>query len=95
MSSRAPGLSPFLQSYVSAMVEESAYQKSQMPPSWVRDVPPLDTPFNITAAAAAMAVVTRYFDESQVPVKIRLALEEFLAPLTLWRQCSAASGGGK
>ena len=35
---------------------------------------------NITAAAAAMTVVTRYFDESQVPVKIRLALEELLAP---------------
>ena len=35
---------------------------------------------NITAAAAAMAVVTRYFDESQVPVKTRLALEELLAP---------------
>ena len=39
------GLSPFLQNYVSAMVEESANQKGLMPPSWVRDVPPLDTPY--------------------------------------------------
>ena len=34
---------------------------------------------NITTAAAAIAVVTQYVDESQVPVKTRLALEELLA----------------
>lgn len=33
---------------------------------------------NITAAPAAIAVVTQYFDESQIPVKTRLALEEML-----------------
>jgi hypothetical protein len=35
---------------------------------------------NITAAAAALAIVTQNFDESQIPVKTRLALEEWLAP---------------
>lgn len=34
---------------------------------------------DITTPAAAIAVVTQYFDESQVPVKTRLALEEVLA----------------
>lgn len=33
---------------------------------------------NITTAAAAMEIVTSYFDESQVPAKTRLALEELL-----------------
>ena len=33
---------------------------------------------NITTAADAMAVVTKYFDDSQVPPKTRLALEELL-----------------
>jgi hypothetical protein len=33
---------------------------------------------NITTAAAALAVVTRYFDEEQIPLKTRLALEELL-----------------
>ena len=35
---------------------------------------------NITAASAAIAVVTQYFDELQIPVKTRLTLEELLAP---------------
>lgn len=33
---------------------------------------------NITTAAEALAIVTRYFDEAQVPPKTRLALEELL-----------------
>lgn len=33
---------------------------------------------NITSAAAALAIVTQYFDESQIPAKSRLALEELL-----------------
>jgi hypothetical protein len=33
---------------------------------------------NITTAAAALAVVTRYFVEEQIPLKTRLALEELL-----------------
>ena len=33
---------------------------------------------NISDAATALAVVTRYFDEAQIPPKTRLALEELL-----------------
>jgi hypothetical protein len=33
---------------------------------------------NITTVTDALAVVTRYFDESQLPPKTRLALEELL-----------------
>lgn len=34
---------------------------------------------NITTSAAAITVVTQYFDESRIPLKTRLALEELLA----------------
>ena len=33
---------------------------------------------NLTTAAEAMTVVTRYFDDAQIPLKTRLALEELL-----------------
>jgi len=33
---------------------------------------------NLTSAEEALAVVTRYFDAAQVPIKTRLALEELL-----------------
>lgn len=39
------GLSPFLQNYVAAMVEQSASQKQMNPPLWVREVLPLDAPY--------------------------------------------------
>ena len=35
---------------------------------------------NITSVEEALEVVTRYFDESSLPPKTRLALEELLAP---------------
>lgn len=35
---------------------------------------------NLTSAADALAIVTQYFDEPQIPLKTRLALEELLAP---------------
>ncbi|MGH7556385.1 MAG: plasmid mobilization protein [Gemmatimonadota bacterium] len=38
------GLSPFLQNYVAAMVEQTAIQKSERPPAWAGDVPPLEGP---------------------------------------------------
>lgn len=34
---------------------------------------------SIATAADALAIVTRYFDESQIPPKTRLALEELLS----------------
>lgn len=39
------GATPLLRNYVAAMVEQAAYQKGKPPPSWVRDVEPLDTPY--------------------------------------------------
>jgi uncharacterized protein (DUF1778 family) len=39
------GLSPFLQNYVAAMVEQAAHAKGERPPAWVRDVRPLDEPY--------------------------------------------------
>jgi uncharacterized protein (DUF1778 family) len=38
------GLSPYLQNYVAAMVEQAAHQKNVDPPAWVRDVEPMDEP---------------------------------------------------
>ena len=35
---------------------------------------------NITSAKEALDVVTKYFDEAQLPPKTRLALEELLPP---------------
>jgi len=35
---------------------------------------------NVATAAEALAIVGRYFDESQLPPKTRLALEELLGP---------------
>lgn len=37
-------LSPFLQNYVAAMVEQAADQKGATPPSWTREVEPLEEP---------------------------------------------------
>ena len=37
-------LSPLLQNYVAAMVEQAAHQRAVPPPSWGRDVRPLEAP---------------------------------------------------
>ncbi len=42
------GLPLLLQNYVAAMVEQAAEQKSQSPPTWVADIPPLAEPFFTT-----------------------------------------------
>lgn len=39
------GLSPFLQNYVAAMVEQAAHLKAVRPPAWTRDVEPLELPY--------------------------------------------------
>jgi hypothetical protein len=40
-----PELTPFMQNYVAAMIEQACYQRDMPPPVWVRDVPPLDRPW--------------------------------------------------
>lgn len=62
------GLSPFLQNYVAAMVEQAADQKGLTPPSWVRDVPPLDTP---NFAGALRSLRQYLLAVSPVPFKRR------------------------
>lgn len=42
---RVDALSPLLQNYVAAMVEQAAAQKRTSPPAWVRHVVPLDAPY--------------------------------------------------
>ena len=37
-------LSPFLQNYIAAMVEQACAQRRAEPPSWVGEVPPLERP---------------------------------------------------
>jgi uncharacterized protein (DUF1778 family) len=44
------GLSPYLQNYVAAMVEQAAHQKRVSPPAWVRAVEPLEQPHFATAS---------------------------------------------
>lgn len=38
-------LSPFLQNYVTAMVEHAAHLKAVPPPAWARDIEPLELPY--------------------------------------------------
>ena len=38
----------------------------------------MHSPLNLTSATDALAVVRRYFDDSAIPLKTRLALEELL-----------------
>ena len=45
-------LSPFLQNYVAAMVEHAAYQKAVEPPTWTREVEPLEEPYFATPLAS-------------------------------------------
>jgi len=42
-------LSPFLQNYVAAMVEQVSHQREVPAPSWGRDVPPLEEPHFATS----------------------------------------------
>ena len=44
-SAELGNLSPFLQNYVAAMVEQAAHQKAVPPPRWVREVEPLEEPY--------------------------------------------------
>lgn len=39
------GLSPFLQNYVAAMIEQTAIRNNVDPPAWTRAIEPLDTPY--------------------------------------------------
>ena len=61
-------LSPYLQNYVAAMVEQAAEAKRLAPPTWVRDVIPLDTPRFATTLRSLRMHLLR---SSPVPFKRR------------------------
>ena len=61
-------LSPHLANYVAAMVEQAAAQKGVSPPSWVRDVEPLEAPHFATDMPALR---THLLASSPVPFKRR------------------------
>ena len=43
-----PSLSSLVANYVAAMVEQAAQQRDVLPPTWVREVPPLEEPYFVT-----------------------------------------------
>lgn len=61
-------LSPMLQNYVAAMVELAASRKNLTPPSWVRDITPLDHPHFATSLKSVRPYLLRV---SPVPFKRR------------------------
>lgn len=62
------GLSPFLQTYVAAMVEHAAGLKKVAPPSWTRSVGPLPLPWFATPLSGLRLHLLR---ASPVPFKRR------------------------
>jgi hypothetical protein len=62
------GLSPFLQNYVAAMVEQAAAAKDAAPPGWTRDVDPLAEPWFATPLASLRMYLLR---SAPVPFKRR------------------------
>lgn len=52
-------LSPLAQNYVAAMVEQAARQKAVEPPSWTREVVPLDEPFFATSLRGLRSYLLR------------------------------------
>ena len=61
-------LSPFLQSYVAAMVDEGASQKGVFPPAWTADVHGIDEPYFATRLRGLRLHLLR---SSPVPYKRR------------------------
>jgi uncharacterized protein (DUF1778 family) len=62
------GLSPFLQNYVAAMVEQACHLKGIRPPGWTAGVRPLETPW---FAASLRSVRLHLLQASPVPYKRR------------------------
>lgn len=61
-------LSPFLQNYVAAMVEQACHQRGAASPSWVRDVAPLTEPYFATPLRSVRLYLLR---AAPVPFKRR------------------------
>lgn len=52
-------LTPLLQNYVAAMVDQASHQRGVAPPPWVRDVPPLEVPYFATPLRSLRAYLLR------------------------------------
>lgn len=61
-------LSPFLQNYVAAMVEQASHIKRVPPPAWTAQIPPLDVPWFATPMKGLRLHLMR---ASPVPFKRR------------------------
>lgn len=61
-------LTPYLQNYVAAMVEQAATLKGVSPPEWTRSVPPLAAPHFVTPMASLRLHLLR---SAPVPFKRR------------------------
>jgi hypothetical protein len=61
-------LTPFLQNYVAAMVEQATHRKGVAPPEWTSRVPPLEEPW---FAAELASVRLHLLKASPVPFKRR------------------------
>jgi hypothetical protein len=61
-------LEPYLQNYVSALVEQAAYLKGMSPPAWTQSVPPLTVPHFVTRMASLRLHLLR---SAPVPFKRR------------------------
>jgi hypothetical protein len=61
-------LSPYLRNYLAAMVEQAAEAKQVAPPSWVRDVTPLEEPAFVTSLKSLRLHLLR---SAPVPFKRR------------------------
>lgn len=62
------GLSPHVQHYIAAMVEQAAHQKNVPPPKWARDVSPLEEPHFATELTSLRLHLLR---EAPVPFRRR------------------------
>ena len=62
------GLSPLVQNYVAAMVEQAASRVGAAPPAWISSVPPLERPY---FAAPLEGLRLHLLEASPVPFKRR------------------------
>lgn len=69
IATRPPGdLTPYIQNYLAAMIEQAAVQKAIAPPSWLGEIEPLDEPHFATPLAGLRLHLLR---ASPVPYRRR------------------------
>jgi hypothetical protein len=61
-------LTPYLQNYIAAMIEQASNVRKAPPPAWIRQIPPLETPHFVTDMPGLRLYLLR---SSPVPFKRR------------------------